>query len=89
MNALVIFGLLGYLFIKLNLPATPFLIGFILGRNLEKYFVDALKGSGGNLSVFFTRGPICWVLWLLILGSIAYAVVSEIKDKKLAKEAAA
>jgi len=87
--SLVIFGLLGYLFIKLNLPATPFLIGFILGRNLEKYFVDALKGSGGNLSVFFTRGPICWVLWLLILGSIAYAVVSEIKDKKLAKEAAA
>ena len=79
--SLIVFAVVGYLFVTLKLPATPFLIGFILGGDLERYFVDALKGSGGDLTVFFTRGPICWVLWLFILASVAYAVVQERKDK--------
>ncbi|MDO4749665.1 MAG: tripartite tricarboxylate transporter permease [Eubacteriales bacterium] len=86
--SLVIFAVLGYLFSKLKLPATPFLIGFILGGDLEHYFVDALKGSGGDLTVFFTRGPICWVLWLMILASVAYAVIQERGSKKEAKKEA-
>lgn len=80
--SLVVFAILGYLFTKFKLPATPFLIGFILGGDLEQYFVDALKGSGGDLSVFFTRGPICWVLWLLIIGSVVFAVVQNKSEKK-------
>ncbi|QAT48917.1 hypothetical protein EQM14_03525 [Caproiciproducens sp. NJN-50] len=84
MWSLIIFGILGYVFDKLKLPTTPFLIGFILGGDLEKYFVDAIKGSSGRLSIFFTRGPICWVLWLFIILSIAYAVVSDRKDKRKA-----
>lgn len=82
--SLIIFGIVGYLFIKLNLPATPFLIGFILGSDLEKYFMDALKGNGGDLSIFFTRGPICWTLWLMIVASIAFAVYQSNVDKKKA-----
>lgn len=80
--SLVVFGLLGYLFLKFKLPATPFLIGFILGGDLERYFVDSLKGNEGNLAVFVTRGPICWVLWVLILGSIAYAIMDNRKTSK-------
>jgi putative tricarboxylic transport membrane protein len=72
--SLIVFGVLGYLFAKFKLPSTPFLIGFILGGDLEKYFVDALKGNDGALSIFFTRGPICWVLWLLIIGSVVYSL---------------
>jgi putative tricarboxylic transport membrane protein len=72
--SLIVFGLLGYFCAKFKLPSTPFLIGFILGGDLEKYFVDALKGNDGALSIFFTRGPICWVLWLLIIASIVYSV---------------
>ena len=79
--SLIVFGLLGYLFAKFKLPATPFLIGFILGGDLEKHFVDALKGNNGDLAIFFTRGPICWVLWLLIIGSVAYSVYTGRKAK--------
>jgi putative tricarboxylic transport membrane protein len=79
--SLIIFGLLGYLFSKFKLPATPFLIGFILGGDLEKYFVDALKGNDGALSIFFTRGPICWVLWALIIASIVYSVRASGREK--------
>jgi putative tricarboxylic transport membrane protein len=79
--ALLIFGLLGYIFMKIGLPATPYLIGFILGRDLEKYFIDSLKGSGGSLGVFFSR-PIGWVIWVLIAASVAYAIYDSKKSKK-------
>ncbi|WP_172596208.1 tripartite tricarboxylate transporter permease [Petrocella atlantisensis] len=78
---LVIFGLVGYIFSKLDLPVTTFLIGFILGRDLEKYFIDSLKGSGGSLSVFFSR-PIGLVVWVLIFASLAYAFYDNRKHHK-------
>ncbi|MDR1315419.1 MAG: tripartite tricarboxylate transporter permease [Spirochaetales bacterium] len=81
--SLIVFGALGYFFSKFKLPSTPFLIGFILGGDLEKHFVDALKGNNGNPGIFFTRGPICWVLWLLIVGSVAYSVYFNKKGKPL------
>lgn len=78
----LVFGVLGYIFIKLKMPTTPFLIGFILGGDLERYFIDALKGSGGDYSVFITRGPICWIMWVLIIASVWFAVYTELKSKK-------
>lgn len=71
---MIIFGVVGYLFAKIGLPSAPFLIGFILGGDLEQYFIDALKGSNGNLAIFFTRGPIAWAIWLMIIASVAYAI---------------
>lgn len=79
--AMLGFGILGFIFSKIHLSAPCFLIGFILGGDLEKYFVDSIKGSGGSLSVFFTR-PIGWVIWGLIAASIAWAVVDARRTKK-------
>jgi putative tricarboxylic transport membrane protein len=84
--SLLFFGILGYIFMKIGLPATPYLIGFILGRDLEKYFVDSLKGSGGSLGVFFSR-PIGLVIWVLIAASLAYAFYDNRKGKKQAVKA--
>lgn len=78
---LLLFGIVGYFFAKLNIPTASFLIGFILGGDLEKYFVDSIKGSGGSLLCFFQR-PIGWVIWLMIFASIAYAVYDNHKFKK-------
>ncbi|WP_313164630.1 tripartite tricarboxylate transporter permease [Sedimentibacter sp.] len=78
---LFIFGVVGYIFSKLDLPVTTFLIGFILGRDLEKYFIDSLKGSGGDLSVFFSR-PIGLGIWVLIFISLAYAFYDNRKYNK-------
>ncbi|WP_069998645.1 tripartite tricarboxylate transporter permease [Cellulosilyticum sp. I15G10I2] len=79
--SLLLFGLLGYIFMKVKLPIAPYLIGFILGRDLEKYFIDSLKGAGGNLGVFFSR-PIGWAIWILIFISIGYAILDDRKAKK-------
>jgi len=82
--ATLLFGVLGYIFFKIKLPAVPFLIGFILGRDLEKYFVDSIKGSGGSLINFFTR-PMAWVIWVLIFVSIGWAIYDDRREKRRAR----
>ncbi len=79
--SLLVFGVI-YILVKFRLPSAPYLIGFILGGDLERYFVDTIKGNKGDLSVFFTRGPICWVLWLMIFASIAYALFDNRRTKR-------
>jgi putative tricarboxylic transport membrane protein len=80
---LLFFGLLGYLFPKFGIQIPSFLIGFILGAEAEKNFIDTLKSSGGDLTVFFTNGPVTIILWILILGSVLYAIIDSLRSKKL------
>ena len=82
--ALLIFGIVGYIFGKIKIPASCYLIGFILGKDLENYFIQAVSASNGSLGVFFTR-PIGLFIWLLIIISIAYAIYDDRNTKKKAK----
>ncbi len=66
---LLIFGILGWLMVKLRLEVAPFIIGFILGPSSEVYFVKSLE-SFGDLTIFFTKSWIAVVLWILIIGSL-------------------
>lgn len=66
---LLIFGVFGWLGVKLRLEMAPFVIGFILGPSAEVYFVKSLE-SFGDMSIFFTKSWIAVVLWLLIVGSL-------------------
>ena len=51
----VIFGLIGYIFYKLNCEPAPLLLGFILGPMMEENLRRALLLSRGDWSVFVTR----------------------------------
>ena len=82
--ALLIFGVVGYIFGKIKIPASCYLIGFILGKDLENYFIQAVSAANGSLGVFFTR-PIGLFIWLLIIISIAYAIYDDRNTKKKAK----
>jgi TctA family transporter len=57
----VFFGLLGYLFQKLDCEAAPLLLGLILGPMMEEYLRRALLFSGGNPAVFVTQ-PISFAM---------------------------
>lgn len=81
--ALLIFGVVGYIFGKIKVPASCFLIGFILGKDLENYFIQAVSAANGSLTVFFKR-PIGLFIWLLIIASVAYAIYDDRKSKKVA-----
>ncbi len=80
---LLAFGVIGYIFGKIRIPASCYLIGFILGSDLENYFIQSISSANGSLVVFFTR-PIGWVIWVLIFASIAYAIIDDRRSKKKA-----
>ena len=83
--ALLIFGVVGYIFGKIKIPASCYLIGFILGKDLENYFIQAVSAANGSLGVFFSR-PIGLFIWVLIIISIAYAIYDDRNTKKKAQE---
>ena len=78
---LLIFGIVGYFLKKFKFPVSCFLIGFILGRDLENYFIQAVAAHDGYLTGFFIR-PMGWVIWVMIFASIAYAIMDNRKSKK-------
>ncbi len=52
---MVVFGLLGYVFKKLDCEPAPMLLGFILGPMMEEFLRRALLLSKGDPSVLVTR----------------------------------
>ena len=82
---LLIFGVLAWIFSKLKLQIPPLLIGFILGKQLEIYFVKSLE-SFGTFTIFFTKSKIAWVLWVLIILSIVWAIVLDYRHRKKVSE---
>jgi TctA family transporter len=67
-----VFGLLGYVFIKLKCEPAPLLLGFVLGPMLEENLRKAMTISRGDPSVFFTR-PIS--LSMLVLAAIVLLIL--------------
>ena len=61
---MIIFGILGYIFRRLEFPLPPFVIGLVLGEIAEVNLRRTMIISRGSISVFFTR-PICLVLVIL------------------------
>lgn len=79
---LLIFGIFAYLGGKIGIEMAPFIIGFILGKSAEIYFVKGLE-SFGTYEIFFTKSPIAMFLWVLILISVSFSIYSALKGKKI------
>ena len=82
---LLLFGIVGLLIKKFHFPVSCFLIGFILGGDLEDYFIQVLTAYNGSLTGLFVR-PMSWVIWALIILSVVYAVLDNRKAKRQEKE---
>jgi putative tricarboxylic transport membrane protein len=76
-----VFGLLGYVFLKLGCEGAPLLLGFVLGPMMEENFRRALLLSRGEYTVFFTS-PIS--LTLLLIAAVLLIIVAfpSIKSKR-------
>lgn len=78
---LAIFGVIGYLFLKLQISPIPLLLGFVLGPLLESNFRRALMISRGDFSVFVTS-PLSLSLLLISLFLLFLSLVPAIKKKR-------
>ncbi len=75
------FGLLGYLFIKLDCEPAPLLLGFVLGPMMEDNLRRAMLLSRGKPEVFFTR-PLSLALLLVALALLIVVVVPAVRKKR-------
>jgi putative tricarboxylic transport membrane protein len=68
LNLMVLFGVIGYLMKRVDIPATPIILGMVLGKLMEEKMRQSLVISDGSMMIFLNR-PIS--LCLLILAVVA------------------
>jgi putative tricarboxylic transport membrane protein len=69
---LLIFGVIGYAMVKFGFPLAPFILGVILGDQIEINLVRAIM-TDSNPALFLTR-PISALLLALSVASVAFAL---------------
>jgi TctA family transporter len=68
-----VFGIIGAVFLMLDFPVSPIVLGFVLGPMLEENFRRAMLLSRGDLAVFVQRPISAWFIGactLLILAQV-------------------
>ncbi|WP_374304624.1 tripartite tricarboxylate transporter permease [Ferrovibrio sp.] len=70
-HLMALFGLLGYIFAKLDCEPAPLLLGFILGPMMEEYLRRAMVLSRGDPMVFVERPISAAMLVLAVVALIA------------------
>ena len=78
---MALFGVLGYVFIKLQFEPAPMLLGFILGPMMEEYLRRAMTISRGSPTVFFTR-PLSLTLLILALIFLVATMIPSIAKRR-------
>ena len=76
-----LFGVIGYLFVKLGCEPAPLLLGFILGPMMEENLRRALLLSRGDWSVFVTR-PLSAGLLAAGLLMLVVVLLPAVKNKR-------
>ncbi|MEH6719754.1 MAG: tripartite tricarboxylate transporter permease [Aurantimonas endophytica] len=79
--AIVFFGILGYLLIKLGCEPAPLLLGFVLGPLLEEHFRRAMIIARGDPMIFIER-PISAGLLAVAVLAVVIALLPSIRRKR-------
>jgi putative tricarboxylic transport membrane protein len=64
---MVVFGILGYLFKKLQYPLAPLVLAIVLGDNAEASFRQAMLMSQGDMSIFFSKKLVGFLTGLALI----------------------
>lgn len=82
------FGVIGYIARRTGYHVAAILIGVILGPLLERYFLLALRKSGGDITVLFSS-TIGNILWVALVASLVLPIILNWRRKRLNREVAA
>ena len=77
---ILLFGMIGYGFVKMGIPQPPFIIGFILGPMAEVNLRRGLMLSDGSFTGFLTS-PISGTFLVLSAASITWHIVQASRAK--------
>jgi putative tricarboxylic transport membrane protein len=82
---MIMMGLLGYFLRKAEFPLPPLIIAFLLGGMAENSFRQALKISGGSVSIFFTS-PLALFFVILTIVFLGVLIFREWKGRLKVKQ---
>ena len=64
---MLVFGVMGYVFKKLDYPMAPLVLALVLGDNAENGFRQSMLLSGGDLRIFYSNGLVGGMTSLALL----------------------
>ncbi len=81
---MAVFGIIGYVLVKLDCEPAPLLLGFVIGRMLEEYLRRAMLLSRGDPFVFvnFYERPISAVLMVVAIGALVIVLIPSVGKKR-------
>ena len=82
---MVVFGIIGYLFKKLDYPLAPMVLALVLGQNAENGLRQSMLTSQGDLSVMFSNGlvgTITTLALLMLFWPLIAAVIKKVAPSK-------
>jgi putative tricarboxylic transport membrane protein len=83
-GVMIVFGILGYIFRKIDWPLAPTVLALILGPMMERALRTSLEMSAGDLSILVTR-PISAVL-IIIAAIVLLTPAIRLLGKKAGKD---
>jgi putative tricarboxylic transport membrane protein len=82
------FGVAGYIFNKLGYPLPPLVLAIVLGDRAEEAFRQAMLGSQGSLTVFFSNWLVGSIMGLGVI-LLLWPLVSWLRDRRRTADARA
>jgi len=79
-GVMIVFGVLGYLMKKLDIPISPIVLGMVIGPILEDNFRRSLIITRGDLFTFFKR-PISLILIILVIIFLFFPFFKKVLQK--------
>jgi putative tricarboxylic transport membrane protein len=64
---MLIFGVIGYVFKKLDYPLAPMVLALVLGDMAESSFRQAMLISNGSVSIFWSNGLVASIMALALI----------------------
>jgi len=80
-GAMPLIAVIGYFFLKLEIPIAPIVLALILGPLAESNLRRSLLLSQGSASIFFTR-PICIFFLLLAVLSLCWPLLRKVLSNR-------
>jgi putative tricarboxylic transport membrane protein len=77
---MMLFGVIGYVFKKLDYPMAPMVLALVLGDRAEDSFRQSMLISQGNLSVFFSNGLVGSIMALGLV-MLFWPLVNKLRGK--------
>ena len=77
----LVFGVVGYVFKKLDYPIAPLVLAMVLGDRAEVAFRQSMILSGGSFAIFWSNG-IAATLSTLALAMAAYPFVAGLRRRR-------